>query len=205
MAYLGTVILDLAGLPLSDSHRERKRLMQLCKGRYYSCKAREEILRVPPPPDRIPASWPRADGAPGPRHGIAPVTPRVAHGWRGKAAADHRRLRSAAWKVARLPTIPTRCRRSRPRRQPSRSRRSLSVVVPVLNEERGLEPLVDRLRPVLDGLGLDWEVIFVDDGSTDGTLARAEGPQCPGSALQGDLAQPQLRQGDRQRRRPDAT
>ena len=41
----------------------------------------------------------------------------------------------------------------------------------MLNEERGLRPLVDRLRPVLDGLGLDWEVIFVDDGSTDGTLA----------------------------------
>ena len=51
-------------------------------------------------------------------------------------------------------------------------RRSLSVVVPVLNEERGLEPLIARLRPVLDGLDLDWEVIFVDDGSTDGTLAK---------------------------------
>ncbi len=42
--YLGTVILDLAGLPLSDSHRERKRLMSLCMGRYYGCKRREEIL-----------------------------------------------------------------------------------------------------------------------------------------------------------------
>ena len=42
--YLGTVILDLAGLPLSDSHRERKRLMLLCKGRYYGCKRRDEIL-----------------------------------------------------------------------------------------------------------------------------------------------------------------
>ena len=48
--------------------------------------------------------------------------------------------------------------------------RKLSVVVPGLNEERGIPPLVERLRPVLDGLGLDWEVIFVDDGSTDGTL-----------------------------------
>ena len=37
--YLGTVILDLAGLPLSDSHRERKRLMLLCKGRYYDLQA----------------------------------------------------------------------------------------------------------------------------------------------------------------------
>ena len=42
--YLGTVLLDLAGIPLSDSHRERKRLMSLCMGRYYGCKRREEIL-----------------------------------------------------------------------------------------------------------------------------------------------------------------
>jgi hypothetical protein len=44
VAYLGTVLLDLAGLPLSDSHRERKRLMTLCRGRYYNCAKREEIL-----------------------------------------------------------------------------------------------------------------------------------------------------------------
>jgi polyisoprenyl-phosphate glycosyltransferase len=50
-------------------------------------------------------------------------------------------------------------------------RRMLSVVVPGLNEERGIPALVERLGPVLDGLGLDWEVIFVDDGSTDGTMA----------------------------------
>jgi glycosyltransferase involved in cell wall biosynthesis len=48
----------------------------------------------------------------------------------------------------------------------------LSVVVPVLNEERGLEPLLARLRPALDGLDLDWEVVFVDDGSKDGTLEK---------------------------------
>lgn len=44
VSYLGTVMLDLAGLPLSDSHRERKRLMALCRGRYYGCPNREEIL-----------------------------------------------------------------------------------------------------------------------------------------------------------------
>jgi phosphoglycerol transferase MdoB-like AlkP superfamily enzyme len=42
--YVSTVVLDLAGLPLSDSHKERKRLMYLCKGRYNGCAQRDEIL-----------------------------------------------------------------------------------------------------------------------------------------------------------------
>jgi hypothetical protein len=45
VSYLGSVILNLAGLPLSDSHRERLRLMTLCQGRYYTCARRREILR----------------------------------------------------------------------------------------------------------------------------------------------------------------
>jgi phosphoglycerol transferase MdoB-like AlkP superfamily enzyme len=44
VAYLGSLMLELAGLPLSDSHSERLRLMGLCKGRYYSCERREDIL-----------------------------------------------------------------------------------------------------------------------------------------------------------------
>jgi len=43
----------------------------------------------------------------------------------------------------------------------------LSVVIPVCNEEAVLTRLCDRLYPVLDGLGLDHEVVFVDDGSRD--------------------------------------
>ncbi|HJZ42131.1 MAG TPA: sulfatase-like hydrolase/transferase [Hyphomicrobiaceae bacterium] len=35
--YLGTVMLDAAGLPLSDAYRERKRLMAVCKGRHHGC------------------------------------------------------------------------------------------------------------------------------------------------------------------------
>jgi glycosyltransferase involved in cell wall biosynthesis len=50
-------------------------------------------------------------------------------------------------------------------------RAKLSVIVPGLNEERSIPALVERLQPVLEGLDLDWEVVFVDDGSTDGTLA----------------------------------
>jgi glycosyltransferase involved in cell wall biosynthesis len=46
----------------------------------------------------------------------------------------------------------------------------ISVVVPVHDEERSLEPLYDELRAALDALG-EWEAIFVDDGSTDGSFA----------------------------------
>lgn len=44
VAYLGTIILKSAGLPLSDAHRERLRLMELCEGRYHSCAQRTQIL-----------------------------------------------------------------------------------------------------------------------------------------------------------------
>lgn len=43
----------------------------------------------------------------------------------------------------------------------------LSVVIPVFNEQDNLEPLLAELSPVLDGLGLAWEVLFVNDASTD--------------------------------------
>src|SRR6266571_72222 len=47
----------------------------------------------------------------------------------------------------------------------------LSVLVPVYNEQETLPELERRLAGVLDGLGLDCEVIAVNDGSADGTLA----------------------------------
>ena len=49
-------------------------------------------------------------------------------------------------------------------------RRSLTVVIPVLNETRGLATLEQRLGMALDRLGRTWDVIFVDDGSTDDTI-----------------------------------
>jgi glycosyltransferase involved in cell wall biosynthesis len=47
--------------------------------------------------------------------------------------------------------------------------RLLSVVVPLLNEEATLEQLYRELESALVPIGLDWEVVFVDDGSTDGS------------------------------------
>ncbi len=47
---------------------------------------------------------------------------------------------------------------------------ALTVVIPVYNEETVLERLSLRLRPVLEGIGRPYEIIFVDDGSTDRSL-----------------------------------
>ncbi|HKP19509.1 MAG TPA: glycosyltransferase family 2 protein [Gaiellaceae bacterium] len=47
----------------------------------------------------------------------------------------------------------------------------ISVVVPVRNEERTVALLLDELDSALQQLEAPWEAIFVDDGSTDGTLA----------------------------------
>ena len=45
----------------------------------------------------------------------------------------------------------------------------LSVVVPMYDEADVLPLFVERLRPVLDGLGTSYEVLVVDDGSRDAT------------------------------------
>lgn len=47
---------------------------------------------------------------------------------------------------------------------------NLSIVVPVFNEEESLEPLLREIREALDPLGKSYEVIVVDDGSSDGTF-----------------------------------
>jgi polyisoprenyl-phosphate glycosyltransferase len=49
-------------------------------------------------------------------------------------------------------------------------RRPLSVVVPVLNEARNLDLLARRIADAIEAIGNPFEVIFVDDGSTDATL-----------------------------------
>jgi polyisoprenyl-phosphate glycosyltransferase len=45
----------------------------------------------------------------------------------------------------------------------------LSVVIPVFNEARNLDLLMDRLRPVLEANTSSWEIVFIDDGSADTT------------------------------------
>lgn len=45
----------------------------------------------------------------------------------------------------------------------------LSVVVPAFNEAPNIDPFHAELEAALDGLGLTWELLFVDDGSRDAT------------------------------------
>ena len=47
--------------------------------------------------------------------------------------------------------------------------RTLTILIPVMNEEGNLPELYDRLTGSLGRIGLPYEIIFVDDGSTDAT------------------------------------
>jgi glycosyltransferase involved in cell wall biosynthesis len=49
---------------------------------------------------------------------------------------------------------------------------SISIVVPVCNELENIGPLYQQLAAVLPSLGRAWEIVFVDDGSTDGSGQR---------------------------------
>ena len=49
-------------------------------------------------------------------------------------------------------------------------RKKLSVVVSVYNEEQALPLFYETAKPILDGLSWDYEILFVNDGSRDGSL-----------------------------------
>ena len=44
---------------------------------------------------------------------------------------------------------------------------TISVIIPVYNEQDVLQALFDRLYPALDAMGETYEIIFVNDGSRD--------------------------------------
>jgi dolichyl-phosphate beta-glucosyltransferase len=52
------------------------------------------------------------------------------------------------------------------------SRQSLSVVIPAYNEERAIFSTVEQVRDWLVRDGRDWEIVVVDNASTDATVAR---------------------------------
>jgi dolichol-phosphate mannosyltransferase len=50
-----------------------------------------------------------------------------------------------------------------------KARPLVSIVIPMLNEREGLRALFDRLHQAVAGTDVDWEMVIIDDGSTDGT------------------------------------
>jgi undecaprenyl-phosphate 4-deoxy-4-formamido-L-arabinose transferase len=58
----------------------------------------------------------------------------------------------------------------------------LSIIVPVYNEEKNIEALLDRLYPVMTATGQSFEIIFTDDGSKDSSLKilREKSRELPG-------------------------
>ena len=46
----------------------------------------------------------------------------------------------------------------------------ISVVVPIYNEEKGLDALFSRLEPILNQTGESWEIVCVNDGSRDNSI-----------------------------------
>lgn len=54
------------------------------------------------------------------------------------------------------------------------SQLQLSIVIPTLNEEKNIRPLLSRLSRSLEDAGIVWEAIFIDDHSKDSTVALLE-------------------------------
>jgi polyisoprenyl-phosphate glycosyltransferase len=83
--------------------------------------------------------------------------------------------RSRQTRLRIAPGVAVRCARGLPSMLPepaaAESRSLLSIVAPVWNEEQVLPEFHRRLAAVLDGLDASVEVIYVNDGSTDGTLS----------------------------------
>src|SRR5262245_39457142 len=60
------------------------------------------------------------------------------------------------------------------RTEPEPAHVDIAVVIPAFNEQDGVAPTLDRVHAAMSAVGCSYEIIVVDDGSTDDTAARAE-------------------------------
>ena len=59
----------------------------------------------------------------------------------------------------------------------------ISVIIPVYNEEKNIAPLYTELKKVLDDLNKPYEILFVNDGSSDNTLQELKGIERSGQSV----------------------
>ena len=77
----------------------------------------------------------------------------------------------------------------------------LSIVIPVYNEEESLEALHRELHEVADAEGYQLDIVFVDDGSRDGSWQIIQKLAAEDPCVRGCPVSPQFRQGGGSRRR----
>lgn len=63
--------------------------------------------------------------------------------------------------------------------------KSISLVVPAFNEEEACDLFIDRVVPIMENLGLPFEIIFVDDGSSDATFEKLKARSAADSRIRG--------------------
>ena len=74
----------------------------------------------------------------------------------------------------------------------------LSVILPSYNEEKMIAKATARMAEILQPEKIDYELLFIDDGSRDGTWAQInEAAEKDSHVVGGRTLQPQLRQGGR--------
>jgi len=83
---------------------------------------------------------------------------------------------SAAWAAVapQLVLAPIRQLDFRVADKETRNKMKYSVVIPAFNEEQNVPIVAEQVSAALDLLGAPWEIIFIDDGSTDGTYRAME-------------------------------
>ncbi len=77
----------------------------------------------------------------------------------------------------------------------------LSIVIPVYNEEQSLQELHRQLDEVGKQNNLQLDIVFVDDGSTDGSWAVIQNLVAEDPRISRDSLSPELRQGRGAQRR----
>ena len=163
------LILVVRETPLHLGHL--RLLTQLAEMGAVDPAAHAGLLQSPETDRRDRRSYPRAGARPAPAAavagaGVARRAPRAAAG----------PGRGARARLSRMTVVP-----------------DLSIVIPVYNEEESLPVLWSEIREALAPTGLDYEVIFVDDGSRDRSAEVVRGLPGRGQAGASGPAQGQCR------------